>query len=242
MSAIPYYYYNDVIALVPAAGIGNRMQSIFPKQYLTVGKYTLLEHSITRLFSHPKIKKAVVVLSKDDVWFDKLAIAKDSRILRVTGRSTRAESVLIGLKMMEKCEWVLVHDGVRPCVHLDDLTRLLAIRSYNKIGAILAIPIHDTIKRSNPNQNTISHTIAREDLWQALTPQLFRYDLLKKCLTQALNEGAKITDEAAAIEYCGYNPILINSHRDNIKVTEPEDLAIANFYLNRFQSEELKSK
>ncbi|MFH8135636.1 2-C-methyl-D-erythritol 4-phosphate cytidylyltransferase [Pantoea osteomyelitidis] len=228
----------DVIAVVPAAGIGSRMQSTSPKQYLTIGQHTLLEHSITRLLAHPAVKRVIVALSPDDTYFPALPLAQDSRVISVVGGGTRAESVLAGLKAAEGAGWVLVHDAARPCLHPDDLNRLLAVRATSKVGAILAAPVCDTMKRGEPGKTLIAHTVEREDLWHALTPQFFPHALLFACLTRALNEGATITDEASALEYCGYHPELVNGRSDNIKVTRPEDLALAAFYLTQIHLKE----
>ncbi len=228
----------DVIAVVPAAGVGSRMQAACPKQYLTIGQFTLLEHSVARLLAHPAVKQVIVPVSNDDGWFDSLPLAQDSRILRVTGGDTRAESVLAGLNVIHHSEWVLVHDAARPCLHPDDLARLLAVREYSKVGGILAAPVRDTMKRAEPGKTAIAHTVDREDLWHALTPQFFPHQLLTACLTRALHEGATITDEASALEYCGYHPELVSGRSDNIKVTRPEDLALAAFYLTQIQLQE----
>lgn len=228
----------DVIAVVPAAGVGSRMQAACPKQYLTIGQFTLLEHSVARLLAHPAVKQVIVPVSNDDGWFDSLPLAQDSRILRVTGGDTRAESVLAGLNAIHHSEWVLVHDAARPCLHPDDLARLLAVREYSKVGGILAAPVRDTMKRAEPGKTAIAHTVEREDLWHALTPQFFPHQLLTACLTRALHEGANITDEASALEYCGYHPLLVSGRSDNIKVTRPEDLALAAFYLTQIQLQE----
>lgn len=228
----------DVIAVVPAAGVGSRMQAACPKQYLTIGQFTLLEHSVARLLAHPAVKQVIVPVSNDDGWFDSLPLAQDSRILRVTGGDTRAESVLAGLNAIQRSEWVLVHDAARPCLHPDDLARLLAVREYSKVGGILAAPVRDTMKRAEPGKTAIAHTVEREDLWHALTPQFFPHQLLTACLTRALHEGATITDEASALEYCGYHPLLVSGRSDNIKVTRPEDLALAAFYLTQIQLQE----
>jgi 2-C-methyl-D-erythritol 4-phosphate cytidylyltransferase len=179
-----------------------------------------------------------VPVSNDDGWFDSLPLAQDSRILRVTGGDTRAESVLAGLNAIQHSEWVLVHDAARPCLHPDDLARLLAVREYSKVGGILAAPVRDTMKRAEPGKTAIAHTVEREDLWHALTPQFFPHQLLTACLTRALHEGATITDEASALEYCGYHPALVSGRSDNIKVTRPEDLALAAFYLTQIQLQE----
>ncbi|CAJ0991006.1 2-C-methyl-D-erythritol 4-phosphate cytidylyltransferase [Pantoea sp. Nvir] len=227
-----------VIAVVPAAGIGSRMQAMCPKQYLTIGQYTLLEHSIARLFSHPVIKQVIVVLSTDDTQFSSLLLARDPRIVSVIGGNTRAESVLAGLRAAHNASWVLVHDAVRPCLQSDDLTRLLQVCEISHVGGILVTPVHDTIKRGKPGEAAVAYTVRRENLWHALTPQFFPHRLLTKCLIRAMKEGANITDEASALEYCGYSPILVSGHSNNIKVTRPEDLALAAFYLTQMQLKE----
>jgi len=226
----------DVIAVVPAAGIGSRMLSECPKQYLTIGTQTILEHSIASLLAHPAVTRVVVALSPEDVQFQQLAIARDPRITTVTGGNQRADSVLAGLHAAGNAGWVLVHDAARPCLHADDLAHLLAIASHSRVGGILAAPVRDTMKRAQPDNAAIAHTVDREALWHALTPQFFPLDLLRSCLLRALNEGATITDEASALEYCGYHPELVVGRSDNIKVTRPEDLALAAFYLTQLNN------
>ena len=223
----------QVIAVLPAAGIGSRMQANCPKQYLTIGDKTILEHAIHALLRHPRIPQVIVAISPADRQFQQLPIAQDLRVRVVTGGELRAESVMAGLRLAGGAEWVLVHDAARPCLHHDDLDRLLAITEHSKIGGILAAPVRDTMKRAETGQCAISHTVERQDLWHALTPQLFPLELLKLCLQRALDEGAAVTDEASALEHCGYHPLLISGRSDNIKVTRPEDLALAAFYLTQ---------
>ncbi|RWR01795.1 2-C-methyl-D-erythritol 4-phosphate cytidylyltransferase [[Pantoea] beijingensis] len=228
----------DVIAVVPAAGIGSRMLSDCPKQYLTIGHQTLLEHSIASLLAHPAVTRVIVVLSPEDTQFCRLSVASDKRVTCVAGGRQRADSVLAGLQLAEGTGWVLVHDAARPCLHPDDLARLLAITHTSRVGGILAAPVRDTMKRGEPGTAAIAHTVERNDLWHALTPQLFPLELLRRCLLRALNEGAVITDEASALEYCGYHPELVMGRSDNIKVTRPEDLALAAFYLTQLNNGE----
>lgn len=228
--------FSQVIAVLPAAGIGSRMQADCPKQYLNIGHQTILEHAIQALLRHPRIRRVIVVISPGDHQFQTLPIAQDPRILVTEGGAQRADSVMAGLQLAGDVEWVLVHDAARPCLHADDLERLLAITEYSKVGGILAAPVHDTMKRAQVEQNAISHTVERQDLWHALTPQLFPLKLLKLCLQRALDEGARVTDEASALEYCGYHPLLVAGRSDNIKVTQPEDLALAAFYLTRLNN------
>lgn len=228
----------DVIAVIPAAGIGSRMQTECPKQYLHIGDKTILEHAVASLMAHPRVGQAIVAVSPNDAYFSSLPLASDPRVTVVTGGKQRADSVLAGLQAAGDAKWVLVHDAARPCLHPDDLENLLAITATSKVGGILAAPVRDTMKRGEPGKALIAHTVDREDLWHALTPQLFPLELLRSCLLRALDEGATITDEASALEYCGFHPELINARADNIKVTRPEDLALAAFYLTRLTQTE----
>lgn len=228
----------DVIAVIPAAGIGSRMQTECPKQYLHIGDKTILEHAVASLMAHPRVGQAIVAISPNDAYFSSLPLASDPRVTVVTGGKQRADSVLAGLQAAGDAKWVLVHDAARPCLHPDDLENLLAITATSKVGGILAAPVRDTMKRGEPGKALIAHTVDREDLWHALTPQLFPLELLRSCLLRALDEGATITDEASALEYCGFHPELINARADNIKVTRPEDLALAAFYLTRLTQTE----
>lgn len=228
----------DVIAVVPAAGIGSRMQTECPKQYLQIGDKTILEHAVASLMAHPRVGQVIVAISPNDTHFSSLPLAVHPRVRVVIGGGQRADSVLAGLQAAGNAEWVLVHDAARPCLHQDDLENLLSITAINKVGGILAAPVRDTMKRGEPGKTLIAHTVDREDLWHALTPQLFPLELLRSCLLRALDEGATITDEASALEYCGFHPALISARADNIKVTRPEDLALAAFYLTRLTQTE----
>ncbi len=229
----------DIVAILPAAGIGSRMQSECPKQYLRIGEHTILEHSAYSLLKHPRIKRMIVVLHPQDRYFSTLPLANDPRISVVIGGSQRADSVMAGLQHVDDAEWVLVHDAARPCLHEHDLQRLINLTSKSEVGGILAAPVRDTMKRGVVGEPAIAHTVDREDLWHALTPQLFPLELLKLCLKRALDENAAVTDEASALEFCGYHPALVHGRSDNIKVTRPEDLALAEFYLTYMHREEL---
>ncbi|CNE76916.1 2-C-methyl-D-erythritol 4-phosphate cytidylyltransferase [Yersinia frederiksenii] len=226
----------EIVAVLPAAGIGSRMQADCPKQYLIAGGKTIIEHAIFSLLNHPRIQRVIVVLHPQDQQFSSLSIAQDPRISVVHGGEQRADSVMAGLLYAGRAEWVLVHDAARPCLHADDLERLLSIIEYSKVGGILAAPVRDTMKRSEAGVQAIAHTVDRQALWHALTPQLFPLELLKMCLSRALQDGAVVTDEASALEHCGYHPILVSGRSDNIKVTRPEDLALAEFYLTQRQN------
>ncbi|WP_127959723.1 2-C-methyl-D-erythritol 4-phosphate cytidylyltransferase [Serratia microhaemolytica] len=224
---------SPVVAILPAAGIGSRMQADCPKQYLTIGQQTILEHAIHALLRHPRISQVIVALHSEDQHFQQLPIAKHPRVRVTQGGPQRVDSVLAGLQLVTDTEWVLVHDAARPCLHADDLARLLAITAQSQVGGILAAPVRDTMKRAVAGQHRIDHTVDRQALWHALTPQLFPRQLLLTCLQQALADGINVTDEASALEHCGYQPLLVAGRSDNIKVTQPEDLALATFYLTQ---------
>ncbi|VFP84538.1 2-C-methyl-D-erythritol 4-phosphate cytidylyltransferase [Candidatus Erwinia haradaeae] len=221
----------DLVAIVPAAGNGRRMKSQFPKQYLTICGKTILEHSLDVLLQHPKIQRIVVALHPSDIHFQHLSLARDLRITTVQGGPQRTDSVLAALQASPPAEWVLIHDAARPCLRHEDLHRLLTLTISSQIGGILAVPVRDTIKRAIEGCNHIHYTVKREFLWHALTPQLFPRKLLRKCLEKVLSDGKDVTDEASALEYCGYYPELISGRSDNLKITHPEDLALAHFYI-----------
>lgn len=224
----------SVVAIVPAAGVGSRMKADRPKQYLQIDQTTVLEHTINKLLAHPLIDKVVVAITEGDPYYPELAISQQDNVIRVAGGKERADSVLSALQYAasENYQWALVHDAARPCVHLRDIDRLIEVATQHKCGAILASPVRDTMKRANKN-NDIDHTVDREAMWHALTPQMFRTQQLTQTLSAALEQGVVITDEASALEWQGENPALVQGSADNIKITQPEDLALAEFYLQR---------
>lgn len=233
----PFLASESLVAIIPAAGSGQRMKSALPKQYLHLGEKTLLAHTADNLLSHPLIKELVILTSQDDTYFATLPLNENPRITRAIGGQTRAESVLAGLKATQ-AEWVLVHDAARPCLRHQDLDALIKAGFSHPDGALLATPVKDTMKRADA-KSCILYTESREQLWHALTPQMFkRLDLLQ-ALEKALNEGATITDEASAMEWCDKRPLLVQGHADNIKVTLPEDLALAEFILSRIYPKSL---
>lgn len=225
----------SLVAVVPAAGVGSRMQADRPKQYLQISGKTILEHTVEKLLTHPAVKKVIVAISDDDPYFPQLSLAVNADVIRVSGGKERADSVLSALAYIESnqlAQWAMVHDAARPCVDLTDIDRLIDVALDNQIGGILATPVRDTMKRANAQSN-IDHTVEREALWHALTPQLFKAQPLTHALSQALSQGVQITDEASAIEWLGEAPALVQGRADNIKITQPEDLALAEFYLTR---------
>lgn len=222
-----------IVAIVPAAGVGSRMLADKPKQYLPIFGKTILEHTITKLLAHPCINKVVVAVGEHDPYYPELEVASHPSVIRVSGGKERADSVLSAVNYTREQTpnaWCLVHDAARPCVSLDDITKLIERVMPDTVGGILASPVKDTMKRAGSN-HCIDHTIDRSRLWHALTPQLFEVNRLYAALTDGLKCGATLTDEASAIERLGESPVLVEGRGDNIKITHPEDLALAEFYL-----------
>ncbi|MCL1096590.1 2-C-methyl-D-erythritol 4-phosphate cytidylyltransferase [Shewanella gelidii] len=208
------------------------MQADIPKQYLPLGEQCILAHTLDVLLNHDKIDQVVVALNPEDQTFPSLAQATHPKLTTVVGGKERADSVLAGLKIADSGSWALVHDAARPCLKPSDIDKLLASRLDNPQGAILAMPVRDTMKRAN-TQGKIGETVCRESLWHALTPQLFPAELLASYLDKALQNGVNITDEASAMEWGGVQPALVIGRADNIKVTHPDDLALAELFLAR---------
>lgn len=204
-----------------------------PKQYLDIAGKTLLEHTVDKLYRHPQINRVILVLNPQDPYFSQLPIAKAEWLEIVDGGKERCDSVLAGLDAVSSAQrWVLVHDAARPCFEHADLDKLLLLAENGEVGGILASPVRDTMKRSD-HHGVVLSTETRDNLWHALTPQFFPLQQLRSALKQALKEQIVITDEASAIEHCGGQVVLIEGSSTNIKVTRPEDLQLAEFYLRK---------
>lgn len=229
--------YQSHTVIVPAAGVGKRMKADKPKQYLKIGEKTVLEHTLDRLISHPRITRIILVLHSDDPYFPDLRCHSADWLTRIDGGKERADSVLAGLKYLasqaDKPAWVLVHDAARPCVTHKDLDKLLSLTADN-IGGILASPVRDTMKRTlDSRSNMVAKTEDRNGLWHALTPQIFPLIALTEALDRALSENVLITDEASAMEWAGHPVKLIEGSDQNIKITRPNDLSLAEYYLSK---------
>jgi len=217
-------------AIVPAAGLGKRMGSDKPKQYLALKKKTIIEYSIERLLMVPAIAGVIVVIHKQDNIWSSLAISEHPKVKMVYGGDERMHSVINALKFLktftdQQNKFVLVHDAVRPCVRVTDIQKLINEASSDEVGALLAAPLVDTLKRSDA-QGRVSETIDRNHCWRAQTPQMFRIALLEKSLEVLLNRKLVASDEAAALEASGFKPKIVEGHSDNIKLTLPTDLAL----------------
>ncbi len=222
--------------IVPAAGIGARMGAGIPKQYLTLDGQTILERSLSRILTLPDLAGIVVPLSSEDTYWTSLTILQHPLVHTIHGGASRADSVLNGLNYLadkaHSTDWVLVHDAARPCVTMDSILKLRDELISNQVGGILALPVSDTIKQVS-SQHQIQTTVDRSLLWQAQTPQMFRYKVLRDCLIQALGDCETVTDESSAVELCGYKPQVVEGRSDNIKITRPDDLVLAEFILQQ---------
>lgn len=219
-----------IVAIIPASGVGSRMKASLPKQYLKLQGKTILEHTLNIFLRHPNIQKIIVAVSETDQYYQELTVLTSPKVQIVFGGKTRADSVLNALKVVDENAWALVHDAARPCLSHADLNKLLQVQAQE--GAILATPVIDTMKRANGNK--IIATEDRSTLWHALTPQFFPAKILKQAIESALEKGNIITDEASAMEMSGYTPQLITGRSDNLKITHPEDLSLAEFYLSHY--------
>ncbi|MBS7456447.1 2-C-methyl-D-erythritol 4-phosphate cytidylyltransferase [Coralloluteibacterium stylophorae] len=222
--------------MVPAAGRGARFGGALPKQYVDLGGAPLIQRTLERVLSHPRIDAAMVALAPDDPHWPRLREVVGKPVFTCWGGDERADSVLAALQALPATviedDPVLVHDAARPCVRLADLDALLERGAVHAVGALLAAPVRDTLKRATA-ATTVAATQPREDLWRALTPQLFRRGGLTRALEAAARAGVAVTDEAMAMERLGLAPLLVEGAEDNIKVTTPADLAFAEFLLAR---------
>ncbi len=217
-------------AIVPAAGSGSRFGTAKRKQYSLLAGRSMLEHAVRSLARHPSIECTFVVLAPGDADFARCdwGPLQGAVVPLYCGGPTRASSVfnaLVALRdRLEPHDWILVHDAARPCLARAELDRLLREAAGDEVGGLLALPVTDTLKRAGP-AGRVASTPPRDALWRALTPQMFRYGLLVEALHKTC--ASHPTDESAAVEALGLHPRLVLGAASNIKVTYPEDIALA---------------
>ena len=217
-------------AIVPAAGTGSRMRADRPKQYLPLGRKTVIEHSLEALLAHPVIAGVVVALAEDDRYWNSLELAQDKRIIRVAGGVERQDSVLNALCWLEDNNygnaWALVHDAARPCLQQQDIDSLVSAVHVTGDGAVLGAPVRDSLKRVDSCRRIVD-VVDRSHCWQAFTPQVFPVAALALALRQCRDQGVPVTDEAMAMSRMGVNASMVEGCLSNIKITQPMDLALA---------------
>ena len=224
-------------AIIPAAGVGSRMKSDIPKQYLPLLDKTILEHSLNIFINHEKIAGIVLALSAGDPYWNNIQanyVDSPTAIQLVDGGKERCHSVLNALNFLstqaDENDWVLVHDAARPCLSKKDLDYLMSELKDHSVGGLLGLPMADTVKKCNSEHNVIS-TVDRSDLWRALTPQMFPLGLLTQSLNHAIYNDLMVTDEASAIELQGLKAKMLVGQAQNIKITHPDDLPLAELFL-----------
>lgn len=228
-------------AVLPAAGRGTRFGGEVPKQYLEAAGRPLIAHALDALLSHPRIDGAMVALAADDARWPGWTSRHGKPLLRCTGGGERADSVLAALHALPADvgagALVLVHDAARPNLHAADLDRLIDVATAHADGAILGAPVRDTLKRADAAAHIVA-TEPRSALWRAFTPQAFRRGPLTAALERARADSVVVTDEAMAMERMGAHPALVEGREDNLKVTTPADLALAEYLLARSDADE----
>ena len=227
---------NQIWAIVPAAGIGSRMQANKPKQYLEIAGQAIIAMTLNQLLSTERFAKIVVALNENDSYWSTLGLRESTEISTVFGGETRMHSVLASLLSLRDLakdnDWVLVHDAARPNISLQLINKLIISLQQDPVGGLLGLPVTDTVKQVSFS-GKVETSLMREKIWLAQTPQMFRYGLLCDAIEDALQQGVILTDESSALERMGYQPKVVLGDIANMKVTTTEDLTT----LLRFMSE-----
>lgn len=219
--------------VVAAAGTSRRFGAELPKQYQEIGGRCMLAHALQAFADWGKIDGTVLAIDAGDRWFAGIGEQLPLPVSTVAGGADRMHSVINAVRSLQgeagEHDWVLVHDAARPCLCVDDLHRLIESTGADSVGGLLATRVTDALKKAHDDngQARIVSTMDRDGLWQAMTPQVFPYGLLRPALENAHKVGKALADEAAAMELAGHRPLLVEGRRDNIKVTRPADLALA---------------
>ena len=226
------------ILVIPASGSGNRMGQAKPKQYLKLNNgLSILDTTISRLLvEKPFFDYIIVVLNLKDLYWKNSIYVNDSRIKTCFGGEERSDSIrnaLISLKNIATDEdWIFVHDAARPCICMNDVKGLFNSIRNSKLGGILAISVNDTVKLVNKTSRSIVDTFDRRNIYLAQTPQVFRYRLLLTGYYYCLFNNIVVTDDSSVVEALGFHPMIVNGNKKNIKITLPEDMILANYYLS----------
>lgn len=235
--------HRKIWAVIPAAGVGKRMGGSIPKQYLSIQQQSIIELTLNKLLSLSCIEGVVVAISSSDTLWPSIARRYAHRVHTVEGGRERCDSVLNALAYLNnkalvnpsanpqhfEDTWVMVHDAVRPCVHVKNIEALILQTHEQRCGGILAKPVADTLKRVS--QGEIETTVDRTALWCAHTPQLFPLAQLHQALEACSEKGLAVTDEASSIEQLGGRVVIVQDRADNIKITHPDDLRLASLIL-----------
>ncbi|WP_186101443.1 2-C-methyl-D-erythritol 4-phosphate cytidylyltransferase [Burkholderia gladioli] len=227
-----------LFALIPCAGTGSRSGSALPKQYRTLAGRALLHYTLAAFDALSELAQTLVVISPDDPHFDARRFSGLRFAVSRCGGASRQASVLNGLMQLVEfgatdADWVLVHDAARPGITPALIRTLISALKDDPVGGIVALPVADTLKRVPAGGDEIARTEARDGLWQAQTPQMFRIGMLREAILAAQRDGHDLTDEASAIEWAGHAPRVVQGNLRNFKVTYPEDFDLAEAFLSR---------
>ena len=228
----------DYWLVMPAAGTGSRFGAELPKQYAPLAGRTVLEWALRPFAADARCRHLIVALAPGDRRWEEVArqlgASCRERVSTVSGGARRSDSVRNALAALSGRaaaeDWVLVHDAARPCLADEDLERLLTRGAAHAVGALLALPAADTLKRARSDSSgasLVESTVERTGLWRALTPQMFRYGALCAALDAAHAAQRSPTDEAQALEWTGKSALLVEGAATNFKITTPADLALA---------------
>ena len=220
--------------VVPAGGVGTRMNTALPKQYLKLSGHTVIEHTLTRLCTCEAVDEIVLGITRHDTYWQGLNFNSEIPLAVVEAGVERVDTVENCLQHIVAQggaeDWALVHDAARPCVRIAEIDALINAVIGNAQGGILAVPLNDTVKRGD-TANKIIETVSREGLWRAMTPQLFRVGELLSAIGLSRQNEAVLTDEASAMEVLAAQPLLVPCSPDNIKITLPHDILLAEVIL-----------
>ncbi|MCK5881255.1 MAG: 2-C-methyl-D-erythritol 4-phosphate cytidylyltransferase [Sinobacterium sp.] len=234
--------------IIPCAGVGSRVGASKPKQYLPLCDSSVLEQTLQCFLYRSDVTSIILAVAENDKWVQSLPLVKANadRLIFVTGGAERSDSVMSALNYLKAnvaitpSDLVAIHDAARPCVSQADISAVFDAATRNNDGALLAVPSFNTLKQAKPQGGSANFvaekTIDRGVIWQAYTPQVFRVDVLQTALAEAVKSNAAITDDASAVELLGRTPLLVEGSATNIKITQSEDLALAEFYINRAKS------
>lgn len=223
-------HHNLLWIIIPAAGSSSRMSAKVQKPYLLLKGKPILQHAVELFSAWPGVQKIVVALSPKDKTWHTAPWLEHPLITIIAGGKTRAQSVWNALVELKKHvhpkDWVIVHDAARPCLTPDDLTKLIHALEHHPVGGLLGIPVVDTLKQIDDTGHSVK-TLNRQTLWQAQTPQMFRFEALYPALKKAIENNIPVTDEAQTVELDNLKPLMVSGSRHNIKITFPEDLLMA---------------
>jgi 2-C-methyl-D-erythritol 4-phosphate cytidylyltransferase len=227
---------SKVTVLIPAAGMGRRMGKVVAKQFLPLGDKPMLAHTLLAFQRASEIDEIIPILSKEDMESCLRDVIEQYHITKVktlvVGGKERQDSVMNGLQKLEKdASVVLVHDGVRPFVTHDMIKESVELAKKGECVAV-GVPLKDTVKEVD-DKHLVRHTLERSRLWAIQTPQAFPVKILKRAYEESYKHKAYGTDDAMLVERAGSKVRVIMGSYENIKITTPEDLILAEEILKR---------